>query len=45
MDALIDYTERLVRQEIATWPDGTATFTDYLGSDGVDAATCRSRRT
>ena len=36
MDALIDYTERLVRQEIATWPDGTATFTDYLGSDGVD---------
>ena len=34
---LIDYTERLVRQEILTWPDGTATFTDYLGSDGVDA--------
>jgi N-methylhydantoinase B len=34
---LIDYTERLVRQEIASWPDGTATFTDYLGSDGVDA--------
>ncbi len=34
---LIDYTERLVRQEIATWPDGTATFTDYLGSDGVEA--------
>lgn len=36
MDALIDYTERLVRQEIASWPDGTATFTDWLGSDGVD---------
>ncbi len=36
MDALIDYTERLVRQEIASWPDGTASFTDYLGSDGVD---------
>ena len=36
MEALIDYTERLVRQEIATWPDGTASFTDYLGSDGVD---------
>ena len=34
---LIDYTERLVRQEILTWPDGTATFTDYLGSDGIDA--------
>jgi N-methylhydantoinase B/oxoprolinase/acetone carboxylase alpha subunit len=37
MVALIDYTERLVRQEISSWPDGTATFTDYLGSDGVDA--------
>lgn len=36
MDALIDYTERLVRQEIASWPDGTATFTDFLGSDGVE---------
>jgi N-methylhydantoinase B len=35
MEALIDYTERLVRQEIASWPDGTATFTDWLGSDGV----------
>lgn len=35
-EALIDHTERLVRQEIATWPDGTATFTDYLGSDGID---------
>ena len=37
MAELIDYTERLVRQEILTWPDGTATFTDYLGSDGIDA--------
>jgi N-methylhydantoinase B len=36
MEALIDYTERLVRQEIASWPDGTATFTDYLGSDGIE---------
>ncbi len=36
MEALIDYTERLVRQEIASWPDGTATFTDWLGSDGVE---------
>jgi len=34
--SLIDYTERLVRQEIATWPDGTATFTDYLDSDGIE---------
>jgi len=37
MTALIDYTERLVRQEIASWPDGSASFTDYLGSDGVEA--------
>ena len=36
MPDLVDYTERLVRQEILTWPDGTATFTDYLGSDGVE---------
>ena len=37
MAALTDYTERLVRQEIASWPDGTASFTDYLGSDGIEA--------
>ncbi len=32
---LIDYTERLVRAEIARWPDGTHTFTDHMDSDGV----------
>ena len=32
---LIDYTERLVRAEIARWPDGTHTFTDYMDSDGM----------
>jgi N-methylhydantoinase B len=36
MTALIEHTERLVRQEIASWPDGTATFTDYLDSDGIE---------
>jgi N-methylhydantoinase B len=36
MTALIDYTERLVRQEIASWPDGTARFIDYLDSDGIE---------
>jgi N-methylhydantoinase B/oxoprolinase/acetone carboxylase alpha subunit len=36
MTALIDYTERLVRQEIASWPDGTASFTDHLDSDGIE---------
>ena len=42
---LIDYTERLVRQEILTWPDGTATFTDYLGSDGIEACDVPIRAT
>lgn len=32
---LIDYTERLMRAEIATWPDGEATFVDYMDSDGI----------
>jgi N-methylhydantoinase B len=32
---LIDYTERLMRTEIASWPDGSASFVDYLDSDGV----------
>ena len=32
---LIDYTERLVRTEIAGWPDSSHTFTDYMDSDGV----------
>jgi 5-oxoprolinase (ATP-hydrolysing) len=36
MSGLIDYTERLVRQEIAAWPDGVARFTDYLDSDGIE---------
>lgn len=30
----LDYTERLVRAEIATWPKGSVSFTDYLDSDG-----------
>lgn len=34
-DDIIAYTERLVRAEIASWPDGSATFTDYMDSDGV----------
>lgn len=36
MTALVEHTERLVRQEIAAWPDGTASFTDYLDSDGIE---------
>jgi len=34
-EALINYTERLVRAEIASWPDGSYSFTDYMDSDGV----------
>jgi N-methylhydantoinase B len=30
----VDYTESLVRAEIATWPKGSVTFTDYMDSDG-----------
>jgi N-methylhydantoinase B len=41
MTGLVEYTERLVRQEIAGWPDGTATFTDYLDSDGIERADVR----
>ncbi|MEZ4734583.1 MAG: hydantoinase B/oxoprolinase family protein [Caldilineaceae bacterium] len=32
---LIAYTERLMRAEIAGWPDSSYSFTDYLDSDGV----------
>jgi N-methylhydantoinase B len=41
MTGLVEYTERLVRQEIASWPDGTASFTDYLDSDGIERADVR----
>ena len=32
---LIDYTERLMRAEITSWPDESHTFTDHMDSDGV----------
>jgi N-methylhydantoinase B len=32
---LIRYTERLLRAEIASWPDGSQTFVDHLDSNGV----------
>ncbi|HEY4349167.1 MAG TPA: hydantoinase B/oxoprolinase family protein [Gaiellaceae bacterium] len=35
-NGLVEHSERLVRQEIASWPDGSATFTDYLDSDGIE---------
>jgi len=36
MADLLDHTEQLLRGEIASWPDGTTTFTDYIDSDGID---------
>ena len=33
--ALMDYTEKLMRAEISSWPDGSHTFTDYMDNDGV----------
>lgn len=36
MRDLLDYTEELVRHEVERWPDGSATFTDYLDSDGIE---------
>jgi N-methylhydantoinase B len=41
MTRLVDHTERVVRGEIAAWPDGRATFVDYLDSDGIDVADVR----
>ncbi len=36
MEQTVDRTERIVRTEIASWPDGTASFVDYVGSDGIE---------
>ncbi|MGH2592227.1 MAG: hydantoinase B/oxoprolinase family protein, partial [Anaerolineae bacterium] len=33
--ALLEYAERLTRRAIATMPDGTYTFADYLDDDGT----------
>jgi N-methylhydantoinase B len=35
LGALLDYAERMARAEIATWPEGTYRFTDYIDSDGL----------
>lgn len=32
---LLDYAERLTREEIRSWPKGTFTFTDYIDDDGL----------
>ena len=35
MDALLDYSERRMREQIARLPDGEATFEDVLDDDGI----------
>jgi len=35
LDELLDYTERLTRDEISRMPDGEYEFTDYMDDDGV----------
>jgi len=32
---LLDYAERLTREEIRRWPKGTYSFTDYIDDDGI----------
>lgn len=36
MDGLLTYSERMTRTLIATLPDGTYRFEDYLDDDGID---------
>ena len=33
---LMNYSDRITRQAISTWPDGLYEFTDYLDDDGLD---------
>ncbi len=35
MDALMDYSERLMRASIASIPDGSYSFRDYMDGDGI----------
>jgi N-methylhydantoinase B len=35
-DALLDYSERVTRAEIAAWPDGRYQFTDHIDDDGIE---------
>ncbi|MDP6689483.1 MAG: hydantoinase B/oxoprolinase family protein, partial [Alphaproteobacteria bacterium] len=35
--ALLDYTERRTRAEIAKLPDGSYSFADYIDGDGFDS--------
>jgi N-methylhydantoinase A/oxoprolinase/acetone carboxylase beta subunit/N-methylhydantoinase B/oxoprolinase/acetone carboxylase alpha subunit len=41
MRQVVERTERIVRAEIASWPDGSASFVDYVGSDGIEVRDVR----
>lgn len=36
MNELLDYAERLTREEIRTWPAGDYSFSDFIDDDGFD---------
>ena len=42
-DELLDYSERLAREEIRTLPNGTYTFASYIDGDGTEAGTVTIR--
>ena len=35
-EELREYSERVTRQKISQWPDGTYEYTDYIDEDGLD---------
>jgi N-methylhydantoinase B len=35
LSELLDYAERMTREEIRSWPRGTFTFTDHIDDDGM----------
>ncbi len=37
MNALLDYAERMTREEIRSWPKGTFRFVDHIDDDGMDS--------
>ena len=37
LEELLDYAERLTREQIRQWPKGTFSFTDYIDDDGLSA--------
>jgi N-methylhydantoinase B len=43
LSGLLDYSEALVRAQIASWPDGTYTFEDACDDDGVTGEPVRFR--